>query len=187
MMNNCPVCNRRHIIKWPEFWPYRRKELLFCSDQCVDVFDVKVLHKLNGKALPERKKGKKTMNKEYTKTKKDGSPAKKPGPKPKKIETPEGIDVKAVKVEGPIFAETPEGERVLALKPVKASTPIKHTDFEVSAIRNSLGEFYFDKKYDRIDWRTIGGEEVSLSPDGWRELVDVLPDVMTVLGVGSGD
>lgn len=185
MMNNCPVCNRRHIIKWPEFWPYRRKDLLFCSDQCVDVFDVKVLHKLNGKALPERKQKGTKKKMSYTKVKKDGSPAKKSGPKPKKIETPEGVDVKAVKVEGPIIAETPEDVRVLAMKPVPAATPVKHTDFEISAIRNSLGEFYFDKKYNAIDWRTIEGEEVSLSPAAWRELAEVVPDVLTVLGVGS--
>lgn len=183
MMNECPICNKKHIIVWTELWPYRRKDLLFCSDQCMDVYDVRTQHKLNGRGLGQKKKGKKTMDKEYTKTKKDGSPAKKPGPKPKKIETPEGIDVKAVKVEGPVIAETLEGERVLALKPVKAPTPIKHTDFEVSAIRNSLGEFYFDKKYDRIDWRTIGGEEVSLSPAGWREMIETMPDVMTILGV----
>ena len=183
MMNECPICNKKHIIVWTELWPYRRKDLLFCSDQCVDVYDVRTQHKLNGRGLGLKKKGKKTMDKEYTKTKKDGSPAKKPGPKPKKIEAPEGIEVKAVNVEGPVIAETPEGERVLALKPVKAPTPIKHTDFEVSAIRNSMGEFYFDKKYDRIDWRTIGGEEVSLSPAGWREMIETMPDVMTILGV----
>ena len=183
MMNECPICNKEHIIVWTELWPYRRKDLLFCSDQCMDVYDVRTQHKLNGRGLGYKKKGKKTMDKKYTKTKKDGSPAKRPGPKPKKIETPENVDVKAVKVEGPVIAETPEGERVLALKPVKAPTPIKHTDFEVSAIRNSMGEFYFDKKYDRIDWRTIGGEEVSLSPAGWREMIETMPDVMTILGV----
>lgn len=185
MMNDCQICGRHHVITWPDLWPYRRKDLLFCSDQCVDVYDVRTQHKLNGRGLGQKKKGKKTMG--YTKVKKDGTPAKKSGPKPKKIETPEGIEVKAGKVEGPVIAETPEGERVLALKPVKAPTPIKHTDFEVSAIRNSLGEFYFDKKYNAIDWQTIEGDEVSLSPAGWRELVDVLPDVMTVLGVHPDD
>ena len=186
MMNNCPICNRRHVIMWPQFWPYRIKDLLFCSDQCLDVFNVKVLHKRNG-WVPERKQKGKTRKMSYTKVKKNGSPAKKSGPKPKKIETPEGVDVKAVKVAGPIIAETPEDVRVLATKPVPAATPVKHTDFEISAIRNSLGEFYFDKKYSVIDWRTIEGEEVSLSPAAWRELAEVLPDVMTVLGVGSGD
>ena len=81
--------------------------------------------------------------------------------------------------------ETPEDVRVLATKPVPVMTPVKHTDFEISAIRNSLGEFYFDKKYNAVDWRTIEGEEVSLSPTGWRELAETLPDVLTVLGVGS--
>lgn len=81
--------------------------------------------------------------------------------------------------------ETPEDVRVLATKPVPVMTPVKHTDFEISAIRNSLGEFYFDKKYNAVDWRTIEGEEVSLSPTGWRELAETLPDVLAVLGVGS--
>ena len=186
MMNNCPICNRRHVIMWPQFWPYRIKDMLFCSDQCLDVFNVKVLHKRNG-WVPERKQKGKTRKMSYTKVKKDGSPAKKSGPKPKKVETPEGVDVKAVKVMGPIIAETPEDVRVLATKSVPVMTPVKHTDFEISAIRNSLGEFYFDKKYNAVDWRTIEGDEVSLSPTGWRELAETLPDVLTVLGVGASD
>ena len=88
----------------------------------------------------------------------------------------------------PVVVEIPEAPKdvcVLAMKPMPAVKSVKHTDFEISAIRNSLGEFYFDKKYNAVDWRTIEGEEVSLSPAAWRELAEVVPDVLTVLGVGS--
>ena len=196
MMNNCPVCNRRHIITWPEFWPYRRKDLLFCSDQCVDVFDVKVLHKLNGKALPERKKGKKKMS--YTKTKKDGTPAKKSGPKPKQIEVPANEIIKAamehperpiVSVEEPVVMEkieTPEKTTDMELKkPLEKIKGPCHIDkFLITSIRHpELGEFYYDKKNKCIDWRTDGGDEISLSATGCETLLKDLPHIMRILGV----
>ena len=86
-----------------------------------------------------------------------------------KVETPE----KAVK------AEIPEK----ANRPVSAPVPVWRTDFEISAVRNSLGEFYYDKKFNCIDWRTIEGDEVSMAPRAWLELIGILPDVMKVLGV----
>ena len=82
-----------------------------------------------------------------------------------------------VQIDGPVIIEK------MAEKPVNEVKPIKLKAFSISAIRTGLGEFYFDKKFNSIDWRTIEGDEVSLSPAGWRELIDTMPDVMTVLGV----
>lgn len=54
----------------------------------------------------------------------------------------------------------------------------------VTAIRvEGLGEFYFDKKFKAIDWRTEGGDEVSLGPAWWLQLAEDLPLILTKLGV----
>lgn len=54
--------------------------------------------------------------------------------------------------------------------------------YETSAIRvKDLGEFYFDKKFNSIDWRAPDGAETSLTPEGWRKLHDSIPDMLSVL------
>ena len=134
--------------------------------------------------------------------KKDGTPAKKPGPKAKTmtvsaaavqkaIETPEAHTVDIV--------ETPEAPKAEAIvKPenvVKViETPqlklkpglrgLNNSDFTVSAIKHpQLGEFYYDQKFNSIDWRSPEGEEISLHPAMWKELYMIIPDVMGILGV----
>ena len=82
-----------------------------------------------------------------------------------------------VQIDGPVIIEK------MAEKPVNEVKPINLKAFSISAIRTGLGEFYFDKKFNTIDWRTIVGDEVSLTPAGWRELINTMPDVLTVLGV----
>ena len=82
-----------------------------------------------------------------------------------------------VQIDGPVIIEK------MAEKPVNEVKPINLKTFSISAIRTGLGEFYFDKKFNTIDWRTIVGDEVSLTPAGWRELINTMPDVLTVLGV----
>ena len=47
----------------------------------------------------------------------------------------------------------------------------------------NLGEFYFDKKFNSVDWRTPEGDEISLAPGWWKELLEDLPEIMKVLGV----
>ena len=82
-----------------------------------------------------------------------------------------------VQIDGPVIIEK------MAETPVNEVKPINLKTFSISAIRTGLGEFYFDKKFNTIDWRTIVGDEVSLTPAGWRELINTMPDVLTVLGV----
>ena len=54
----------------------------------------------------------------------------------------------------------------------------------VTAIRiKGLGEFYFDQKYRTIDWRSDVGEEISLTPEHWKELAEKIPMMMKKLGV----
>ena len=203
MMNNCPVCGKRHCIHWPEHWVYRRGKTYYCSEQClsVDLFRDTVnmrdarrkrrgskLAKLTlemkkkavqiaidggdplkylsdcGYTAPEKMWG-------YIKsTLKDKDPetyAKIPDRrKAKKPETPEQAQVKA---------ETPEQP---------TAKPLTFDGMEISAVRHQdLGEFYYDKKFNSIDWRAPDGAEVSLGPAWWKDLVRDLPKVLKLLGV----
>lgn len=71
-------------------------------------------------------------------------------------------------------------------QPEKRPKPGKKIDYEVAAIRvPNLGEFYFDRKFNSVDWRTAGGDEVSLGPAWWLDLMEQLPQILKVLGVDT--
>ncbi len=121
--------------------------------------------------------------------KKDGTPAKKPGPKAKKP---------TIKLDGPLRIETPEAKKVEVVetpesnklkvavigKPETAGELKRETRYTVTAIKYpEIGEFYYDRKYNSIDWRTPEGDEVSMSPTAWKILQHDLKEIMTVLGV----
>ena len=112
--------------------------------------------------------------------------------------------VPTVKVDGAIRIETPEAKKVEVVeapelkmgpipKPIKNIDvpPLKpglrglnNSDFTVSAIKHpQLGEFYYDQKFNSVDWRSPEGEEISLHPAMWKELYMIIPDVMGILGV----
>lgn len=59
----CPVCGKEFFVTWPHLWAYRRGSRYLCRWGCLRYFD---------------EKGSEEM---YTKVKKDGTPAKKPGKK----------------------------------------------------------------------------------------------------------
>jgi len=105
--------------------------------------------------------------------------------------------------------ETPEGEFVIvATKELPKVTPApadfvkgpmtvdefvdmtdKDAEFEedcsVAAIRISdMGEFYFDQKFNSLDWR-YEGEEISMHPLAWKRLAEILPKVFKKLGVDA--
>ena len=115
-----------------------------------------------------------------------------------------GITAATLKVDGPLRIETPEAKKVEVVetpelkmgpipKPIENIDvpPLKpglrglnNSDFTVSAIKHpQLGEFYYDQKFNSIDWRSPEGEEISLHPAMWKELYMIIPDVMGILGV----
>ena len=56
--------------------------------------------------------------------------------------------------------------------------------FQTTAIRNkNLGEFYYDHDHNCIDWRNGLGDEVSMGIDGWKLMIEKLPDILQRLGV----
>lgn len=77
----------------------------------------------------------------------------------------------------PVVMETPETPKQ------RNHTLLRNSNYTVSAIRTDLGEFYYDKKFDRLDWRTIEGEEISMSPAAWFSMYEMIPEVMGILEV----
>ena len=60
----------------------------------------------------------------------------------------------------------------------------KKNIWTVTAIRNDeMGVFYYDAKYNTVDWRHPTGEEISLAPPDWKMLADAIPQILIQLGV----
>ena len=91
--------------------------------------------------------------------------------KPKKEKKPRKIRAEDV-------MKAPEAEEVAISAPVFCET------LHVSAVRDEqIGEFYYDAKYQTLDWRAPDGTEVSLLPQTWHDVAVKLPDVMKILGI----
>ena len=102
-----------------------------------------------------------------------------------------------VKLTGPIRIETPEGNQVHVVevpekmpdyelkKPLDRIVGPCHIDkYLITAIKHpELGEFYYDKKFQKLDWRSPEGDEISMDPSGWLSLLNDLPHVLKILGV----
>ena len=185
----CDFCGRRWFAHWPEFWPYRYKDEIYCSENC----------RICSATLIKLGKGEKKL---MARMKKDGTPAKKPGPKAKKptvtlIEESgaPGFDeeevqairdaVPTVKVDGPLRIETEEPEKVeIVPEASKKVVPLQYDGYTVRCIEGQYGKFYWDCEYNRLDWTSPEGEEVSLSPQGWKTFcTEIMPKVMAILGV----
>lgn len=63
-MNVCPECGKRHVVHWPEFWPYRRYNTYYCSFGCIDVSVTRDLKKL--KDADRKKRERKMKKKDYS-------------------------------------------------------------------------------------------------------------------------
>lgn len=79
------------------------------------------------------------------------------------------------------------------LKPVKdepkkpGTVPLQYEGFTVRAVENDYGRFYFDSKFNLIDWTTPDGEEVTWSPECWLEIAWIIPKMLAVLGAMPKD
>lgn len=187
MMFFCPFCGRRRFTCWPEFWPWQYKGDLFCSENCWICDSTKKQMERNGYKM--------------AKMKKDGTPAKKPGPKAKKptvtlIEeteapgfTEEEVQaikdaVPTVKVDGPLKIETKEPEKVEVVEtPEPATVKGKIVDvMEHLEIKNPLQYEEFTVReveglFGRYRRSDIGQETyIDFEPP---ECVDVISNTLT--------
>jgi hypothetical protein len=103
-----------------------------------------------------------------------------------------------VTLDGPVVIRTAEPEKVELVydesireeyikeqkAKAKITKPLNYCGLDVSSVRcPELGEFYFDRKFGCIDWRTEVGEEIGMNPKHWRMLLKNLPNILAVLGV----
>ena len=117
--------------------------------------------------------------------------------KGKRYEKPKAEEAPVVKIDGPIRIETPEVNNVQIMTPGKICPAERDTDivkmnkeldfdgrYATTAIEvDELGEFYYDRKHNTVDWRAPSGDEVSLGPIWWRQLMEDLPLILKKLGV----
>lgn len=147
MVYKCATCGKEFDAMWPDLWTYRRGGTFLCSWNCLRKYD--------------EEKGSEDM----ARMKKDGTEAKKPGPKPN---------------EEPVLSVAPAPEPVTEIWTLGAegyvSTAIK---------KDGVGEFYYDRKHGTIDWENEYGEEISLLPADWMRLAEEIPKVMKILGADA--
>ena len=195
----CDFCGRRWFAHWPEFWPYRYKDEIYCSENC----------RICSATLIKLGKGEKKL---MTRMKKDGTPAKRPGPKagrkPNKIEIPEPVaggkwekmetpeDVPEVKLTGPIRIETPEAKNVKVVEVPERSAK-KPIEYKVTGIQTEVGEFWVVRE-GKIKWvpgrlakedpvmQVMWPEaEPALVPEMWRRFAEIILYVIDLLEVES--
>ena len=88
--------------------------------------------------------------------------------------------------------EYPEGgfelQPVAKEEPKPGTVPLQYDGLTVRGLEGEYGRFFYDAKFDMLDWTTPDGEEVSFCPASWKELIeDVIPKVMGILGVSVHD
>ena len=178
----CAVCGKEFYVLYQTLWRYKRGapehvEAWLCSWSCLREYD--------------RRKEAEKMGR----PRKDGTPAAKPGRKPKEekpkviLQYDESIREEYRKEQEAMAAavEQPQPEREWIPAAEVYGEQEKHAEekWTVTAIRSEeWGEFYFDEKHRCIDWRHPGGEEVSLPLADWVRLPEVIPQILKILGVG---
>lgn len=196
----CPECGKAFTALYPHLWAYRRDKVYYCSWHCLradekrkEVFGMRKLTLEDKKKAVEiaieggdplrylAEHGCANPAAMWYKIKadlKDVDPEK-AAQLPKRIvanKVDKGMP-KELKLEGGVdyqvaVAETPE-EKPEPRRKLK-TTAVEHPD---------LGEFYYDKKFNCIDWRTPIGDEVSIGVKYWKEMVEDLPEILKALGV----
>lgn len=183
-MGHCSQCGKDFSMLYPHLWRYKTGNKLFCSWHCL--------------RADERKE-----EDEMARLKKDGTPWGKPGPKtaakatkvptvpaveiPEKLNLQGGVNYQ-LKVDEAAKQEVqpmnPMQRLAAAMSSIKVPEVAPEFELEITAVRHkNYGEFYRDHDHNCIDWRTPGGDEMSLSVDAWKKLIRDLPEIIRQLGV----
>ena len=184
MIHKCAICGKEFDALWPDLYRFKRGGTFLCSWSCLRKYD--------------REKG----NDYMARMKKDGTPAKKPGPRPKvELVYDESIaeEYKREQEQKKANEEARKGEldaaeyikhAVIGVAP--APEPVTNVAIQPSwdvdgyaatAIKkDGVGEFHFDKRDGSIDWRSEYGEEISLLPADWEKLAEEIPKMLKILG-----
>ena len=177
MKQECPVCGKSFWVDWPNLWVFKRDRMFICSYSCANEYD--------------RRKEAKNMGRQ----RKDGTPARKPvkkAPEEPKVELvyDQSIAEEYRREQAQKEANERAKAEELKLQPggnYKLSVEEKQDTrflFRTAAVRNEiLGVFYYDEKYNTVDWRHPEGEEISMPPCDWNLLAQSLGQIMHALGV----
>ena len=162
MMTVCPICGTRRVIYWPQHWVYRRGETFYCSEDCMMVDETKDM-KLIKMIAHVRAKGANRMR-----YKKDGTPAKKPGPKKNEIVI-SAADVGAI-----IGVEEPKKTGLLEVIALRSKV-LKSARFEAfGEDRRGAMKLAFDPVVDN---------ELLLKRESWIQLTEEIKTALDQLGV----
>lgn len=84
-----------------------------------------------------------------------------------------------------VFEQEPETLNAVDEEPEEAiGAPIFCDTLHVAAVRDDeIGEFYYDAKFNTMDWRAPDGTEVSILPETWHMVTKKLPEIMKILGI----
>lgn len=188
MRQTCPVCGKAFWCDYPTQWAYKREKLYICSWGCIREYDRKEAEKVKGKVILTREQKEEALainrsggnqlaylkelgcSNPTTSWKTIKSWAEREKKKSEETERP------AAQIAADARQVQPDGAKGKAKRPGKA--------YKVTGIRTEeFGEFYYDRKYNSIDWRTEDGDEIGMSPQGWMNLMAELPDILQALGV----
>ena len=208
----CPVCGKEFTVLWPHQWAYKRgisKTIYFCSWKCLRADEKKGEKKMGAPRIVSEEQEKEAVRialeggdplkyleecgsnippQKWYQIKqkiKDTDPetyAKLPKRIPRKdavkkpVETPEG-EYAAGKAALELQTQSYDIEAIMKEQEILSkltTTAVKHAD---------LGEFYYDRKFTSIDWRTAEGDEISMAPALWKQMIEELPVIMRQLGV----
>lgn len=182
MIYKCATCGKEFDAMWPDLWTYRRGGTFLCSWSCMRKYD-------EGKG-----------SEDMARMKKDGTEAKKPGPKPKpKVELQKVDLVYDESIAEEYRREQAQklvDETIKAAKEVLSVAPAPEPVTEIWTLgaegyvstaikKDGVGEFYYDRKHGTIDWENEYGEEISLLPADWMRLAEEIPKVMKILGADA--
>ena len=163
MVTRCSECGKHFDILYPDLWAYKTGSKIFCSWHCL--------------RADERKE-----EDEMARLKKDGTPWGKPGPR-KTTKTTKVPAVPAVEVPEKLNLQGGVNYQLM-VDETKIPKIAPEFELEITAVRHkNYGEFYRDHDHNCIDWRTPGGDEMSLSVDAWKKLIRDLPEIIRQLGV----
>lgn len=190
----CPVCGDSFWCDYPNQWVYKRRNQFICSWACLRMYDRirKEEEQVNKVTANKRERMSRNDINEAVRMWREGDSGL------DQYLTDHGItnvskwkaNAKARygKEEAPaVMADISDGdvETVNArINESKTVQPLCFDGYTVRCIEGVMGKFYYDKAYDRLDWTTPEGEEVSFSPSAWKVFAtEELPKVMALLGV----
>ena len=192
----CDFCGREWIFVWPELWPYRYEGKVFCSENC----------KICDSTLIKLGRGKKKL---MSRIKKDGTPARKPGPKAGRKPASEKLirentekadklleqireDPPKVKLTGPILIETPDANKVEVVETPesaepKALLPATYDGMVIREVEGLFGRYRYSGDLGRaeyIDFENADGmDTLSMTVDQWKKFREEQVKAALILGV----